>query len=190
MAQQTRFGGKSINRRTTLAAAAGVAGGAGVMATLGSDTAEAAIDAEAGPLEVQGADRTVGGQPQAVTVSVAGSFDVAATETMEQVRVTLQIEVNGTSDDLATDAVFDTNSGTFDLSANLLDHRDVRSGDLTPSENGASTTTEVVARVIIAAINNDELKAEKVLQDSADLRLTRQGIEIVAEATGNVTVTE
>lgn len=183
-------GGRSsdtrVTRRRVLAGAGSAVVAGGGLFALAPDDASAEVTM--GDFSLSGADANVTDAPAAIDVRATGEWQVDAPSPPEQVQTTLQIEVNGTADDLATDAGFDASAGAFDLEADLLDHRDVTADDLTPADPGATKTTDVTVRVIVSAVRSGEVVAEASVDGTKPLTLTRDGmvVSVGGEATMDV----
>lgn len=178
-----------ITRRRAIASAvvAGV-GGVGLLAG-GTDSARAQVTM--GEFTATGDDATLSRAPAAVGLSAQGEWSVSAAGGVEQTQITLQAIVG--DDELAADvamnSVFDTTEGTFDLSADLIDdHPDV-SGDLfVPEETGGTKTTPVRVAVIVSAVQDGEITAEARAEDTADVVVTEDGVEVAVGGSAEVTV--
>lgn len=179
-----------ITRRRALAslAAAGV-GGVAVVAG-GSDTARA--DVTVGDFSASGTEAELSRAPAAVTLSAAGEWRVdAAPDTIEQVRITLQAIVG--ADELAADvamnSVFDATEGDYSLEGDLIaDHPDVSGEMFVPDAAGETKTTPVRVAVIVSAVRDGSITAEARAEDTADVVVTEDSVEVVVGGSADVTI--
>ena len=179
-----------ITRRRALASVAAAGVGSVALVARGSDTASA--DVTMGEFTATGDKAELSRAPAAVTVSTSGEWRVdAAPDTIEQVRITLQATVGSEelSADVAMNSVFDATSGDFALEADLIDdHPDV-SGDLfVPDDTGATKTTPVRVAVIVSAVRDGEITAEARAEDTAEVIVTEDGVEVAVGGSADVSI--
>jgi hypothetical protein len=178
-----------ITRRRAVASAA-VAGVGGIgLLVGGSDTARAQVTM--GEFSATGDEATLSRAPAAIALSAQGEWAVDVSGGIEQVQITLQAIVG--DDELAADvamnSVFDATEGAFDLTADLLDdHPDVSGAMFVPDETGATKTTAVRVAVIVSAVRDGEIAAEARAEDTADVVVTDDGVEVVVGGSAAVTV--
>lgn len=173
-------------RRQVLATGGAALAGGGALLTLGSRGVAAQVTM--GELAVSGDDATVGDAPSEVMIDVAGEWSADAPSPPEQVRAVLQIHVDGSADDLAEQMYFDQSAGEYTLSTNLYDHRNVSQGQLTPDAAGETAAWELLVRVILVVVADGSIQAEEFVEDTAELRLTREGYDLQVGGSGSVTI--
>lgn len=173
-------------RRVVAGLGATVATGGGVLALTDRDPVRAEVTM--GELAIDDEAATVAGPPEKIRVSASGEFDVESSAPVERVDCILQVEVDGTADDLATDTDFEDAAGTYDVAANLYDHRAVSTGDLTPADGPATTETDLTVRIVCAAIVDGEIAAEAVVEEAVTLAITREGMTVSVGGSGSVDV--
>jgi hypothetical protein len=175
-------------RRAVASVAAAGVGGIGLL-TRGTDSASAQVTM--GELTASGDEADLSRAPEAVTVSAQGEWRVAANGGIEQVQLTLQAIVGDEerAADVAMNSVFDATEGDFALDADLIaDHPDV-SGDLfVPDETGATKTTPVRVAVIVSAVRDGEITAEARAEDTADVVVNQDGVEVTVGGSAEITV--
>lgn len=186
MADTTADDDRRITRRRLLAGV-GVAGASTASLAFVTDDAEAAV--ELGNLTVDDASATLDAPPASVTLGVSGEFEVTTNGTPEMVKSTLQVEYDGTTAELGTDATYDATQGTFAFSdVDVLKHEDLSADGITPDQPGATQTTELTIRVIVGVVSDGSLVAESQLEDTATLTVTNEGVEIALGATGSLSI--
>lgn len=174
-----------VSRRKYLLGAATLAGGVGVV-TLSSQRTKAQVAMDT--LDVSGDTASMSEPPSSVMLSVSGSWTIDG-QTPEQARVVLQVECNSTSRDMAEMLEMDSpGAGEYALEAQLLDHPEITGADLLPQDVGKQKQTEIVVRTILLAIESGEIQNEVFAEDTATITLTKDGLELSIEGTGNVSV--
>lgn len=179
-----------ITRRRAVASLAAVGVGGGSLLTAASRDASAQVTM--GELSASGDEATLSRAPAAVTLAAQGEWSVdAAPDTIEQVRITLQAIVGSEelSADVAMNSVFDATSGDFALEADLIDDHPGVSGDLfVPDDTGATKTTPVRVAVIVSAVRDGEITAEARAEDTAEVIVTEDGVEVAVGGSADITV--
>jgi len=152
-------------------------------------TAQAQTDVTMGELDIQGDSATLNEPPSEIAIAVAGRFEVASNQRPEQVRITLQCHVGEDSlvDDIATDHHFDTNAGNYELTGDLLDHRDVTAEDMNPPV-GESMSVPLTIRVILSVVSNGSIVSEEFVESEAPLTITAEGITAQLGGSGSVEI--
>lgn len=175
-----------LTRRRVLAAGAGLlATGGGIAVATRSSNAEVSM----GELDVSGDSATVSEPPGEITIGVSGDYAINGHTPPEQARTILQIEVDGTSDDLDESVFMDAvTEGSYSLSANLYGHRNVERGSLLPEGNGETSSVELTIRVILLAVSGGEIQTETFVEDTATLELTKDGMSLSVGGSGEVSV--
>jgi len=162
---------------------------AGALAWPFGDGGRAQASVTMGQLSISDDEATVSNPPAEITLSVSGEWTVTAPSTPEQVRQVLQIEYDGTAEDIAENVNFDGgDSGTYSLSANVFDHPELSGDVVIPAESGQVKTTEITVRVIVMVVSDGEIQQEASVEDTASVRITRNGIEIAVGGSGSVEV--
>ena len=106
-----------------------------------------------------------------------------------QARVVLQVHVRDTADDVDTAVYLDSPSaGSYEVSANLYDHRAVSRGDLLPQTVGEQASVSLLVRVILLAVSDGAIQAETYVEDTATLGLTKDGLSLSVGGNGSVSV--
>lgn len=139
-------------------------------------------------LSVADASRTLSQPPSAVTLTVDGTYTLEGTRP-EQSRVVAQVEHNAVSRDM--DEVInmeDVMSGDYTLSADLLAHPEVDAEALLPESVDGTTGTEFTIRCILLAVLGGQIQSEAVIEDTATLSLTKDGVELSVSGSGGITV--
>jgi hypothetical protein len=176
----------TLSRRRVLLGAGALALGTGSIAYATSERASAEVTM--GQLSIDGDDAGVSNPPERIDINVDGEFSIASSQTPERVEVVCQVHVDGTADDIATVSKFEVSDGTYSLSANLYEHRDVAQGDLTPSTSGEVVTTELTVRIICGAIVEGERVSEDFVEDSATIEITKEGMQVNLSGSGSVDI--
>lgn len=149
----SRTDADSYSRRKLVATGGALlAGGAGLTA-LASYPASAQVTM--GDLAVSGDTATVDSPPEHIDVSVSGEYSVGGGSTPEQVRTVLQLHLpNDDADDMSENVYMDSvESGTYTLSADLMNHRSITDSMVTPSTAGETVTLDILVRVILLIVN-------------------------------------
>lgn len=175
-----------VSRRKYLLLSGSLASG-GLAGCIG--TADAQTDVQMGELNVDGDTATVNNAPSEIAIEVSGEYKIESNSTPEQIKLTLQCHVGEESlvDDISTSTQFDTKAGTYEITGDLLDHRDVTADQLTP-EAGKTLTVPLLVRIIISVVQNGEIVSESFVENQAPLEITAEGIEAMIGGTGSVTV--
>ena len=175
-----------VSRRKYLIATAGVATGS-LSGCIGS--AQAQTDVEMGKLSVEGDSATLNDEPSEIVIDVSGEFQVDSNTTPEQCQLTLQCHVGDDPrvDDIATDTHFDTTAGEYQISGDLLDHRDVVAGDFA-APVGETITVPLMIRIILSVVVNGSIAAEAFVESDAPLSVTAKGIEAQIGGSGSVEI--
>jgi len=141
-----------------------------------------------GTLDISGETKEMDSPPSKVTLSVNGSWQITGS-TPDQTRVVLQVHANGTARDMDEQLVLDQpKSGDYSVSASLLDHPEIEGSELIPSEVGKTATTELTIRIILLAVSNQAIQAETYVEDTAALKLTKSGLKLAVQGSGDVVV--
>ena len=82
----------------------------------------------------------------------------------------------------------DPKAGDYSVSAGLLAHPEIEAEDLIPSEVGKTTETEIQVRIILLAVSNQTIQAETYVEDTASLKLTKSGLKLNVEGSGEIDV--
>lgn len=178
-----------ITRRRAVASLAAVGVGGGSLLTAASRDASAQVTM--GEFTATGDEATVSRAPAAVTLAAQGEWSVEASGGIEQVRLTLQAIVGDDelAADVAVNTVFDATEGDFSLQADLIDdHPDVSGGFFVPDDTGATKTTPVRVAVIVSAVRDGEITAEARAEDTAEVIVTEDGVEVAVGGSADITV--
>lgn len=174
-----------VTRRRAVALGGGVLLTGGSLLAGGTDSASAQVTAE---FTATGDDATLMSPPSAITVEASGSWEVTAAQQPEQVTHELAVLVNDTASVVAEDGSYESSQGDYTLSGDALTHPELSASDLMPSGDATEATTTLTLRVTIGAVIDGETVAEAVAEDTADVVITEQGVEVVVGGTGTITV--
>lgn len=175
-----------VSRRKFLAISGSVATG-GVAGCVGS--AQAQTDVGMGELNIDGDSATLNESPSAITIDVSGEFNVDANKVPEQCQLTLQCHVGEDSlvDDIAKDTHFGTKSGSYEISGDLLDHRDVVASDFQTAA-GETITVPLLVRIILSVVSDGSIVTEEFVEQDVSLEITAKGIEAQLSGSGSVEI--
>lgn len=178
---------QTTRRRFLTTSATAVVGGIALTTLPKNSQAKSSVTMQG--LSVADATKTLSKPPSAVTLTVQGTYTLQGTQP-EQSRCVLQCEFNATSRDMDTqintDAVM---QGDYTLSTDLLSHPEVDAQMLLPDSVGATAGSEFVVRVIALAVSGGEIQTEAVIEDTATLSLTKDGVEVLVSGSGGIEVT-
>lgn len=175
-----------VSRRKYLLLSGSIATG-GLAGCIG--TAEAQTDVTMGELDIQGDSATLNEPPSEIAIAVAGRWETTAQQTPEQIQVTLQCHVGEDSlvDDISQQVYFDAKAGSYEITGDLLDHRDVSAADMNPAV-GTTMTVPLTVRVILSIIVDGSIKSEEFIQKDAPLEITAEGITAQLGGSGSVEI--
>ena len=175
-----------ISRRKYLLLS-GTVGTGGLAGCIGS--AQAQTEVEMGSLDIDGDSATLNDAPESIAIDVSGEFQVDSNTTPEQCQITLQCHVGEDElvDDIATETFFDTVAGNYEISGDLLDHRDVVAADMT-APMGETITVPLVVRIILSVVVDGSIQAESFVESNAPLEITAKGIEAQIGGSGSVEI--
>jgi len=142
-----------------------------------------------GELSVEGDSATLNDEPSEIAIDVSGEFQVDSNTTPEQCQLTLQCHVGEDElvDDIATDTHFDTTAGEYQISGDLLDHRDVSASEFV-APVGETITVPLMIRIILSVVIDGSIAAEAFTEDNAPLEVTAKGIEARIGGSGSVEI--
>jgi len=175
-----------VSRRKFLAVSGSLASG-GLAGCIGS--AQAQTDVSMGELDIAGDSATVDDTPSAIYIDVTGDFEIESNTTPEQAQLTLQCHVGDDSlvDDIAQNTYFDQSAGEYEISGDLLDHRDVVAQDFAP-ENGETLVVPVLVRIILSVVVDGSIADETYVEKEVPLELTTEGISARLGGSGSVEI--
>ena len=175
-----------VSRRKFLAVSGSVAT-VGVAGCIG--TASGQTDVSMGELDIDGDSATVNEAPSAIYIDVSGDFEIESNTTPEQAQLTLQCHVGEDSlvDDIAQNTYFDQNAGEYEISGDLLDHRDVIDSDFAP-ENGETVVVPLLVRCILSVVVDGSIADESYVEREVNLELTSEGITAQLSGTGEMEI--
>ena len=174
-----------VSRRGFILSGSALAGGVGLL-TLTSQRTRAEVDM--GTLSISGDTKEMDSPPSSVQLTVDGSWEITGS-TPEQTRVVLQVHADGTARDMDERLVMDNPAaGDYSVSAGLLDHPEIEADELIPSEVGKTAETELTVRIILLAVSNQQIQAETHVEDTAVLKLTKSGLKLAVEGSGEIDV--
>lgn len=172
-------------RRVGAGLVAGVVGAGGIAHLAGDASAQADVTGE---FSATGDAATLSDAPDAITIHATGEASVETAGTLDQIRVTLQAEVNDQLDDLAETSLFEGASGSYDLQGDLIaDHRDLAAEDFLP-DAGEQLTTDVRVRVVAAAIVSGSVAAEASASDTVPVTVTHEGVVVAVGGSADVSI--
>jgi len=177
-----------VSRRKFIAVSGAAATALATAGCVGSASAQS--DVSMGELTVDGDDVTLNSAPSAVNVSVSGEWNVTANQTPEQVKLTLQCHVGEDDprvDDIATNTQFDKQAGTYEITGDLLEHRDVSADEFNVAA-GETVTIPLLVRVICSVVINGEMVSESFVEDTAPITVSAEAIETTVGGSGSVVV--
>jgi len=177
----------SITRRRAIAGAVVGATGVGGVAHLAGDaSAQAEVT---GDFSATGDEATLSAPPAALRVDATGEWAVDTGGSLQQVQITLQATVDGETAALDEAVVFESTSGTYDLSGDVLANHDALSAvGLMPDEPDATRTTEVVVRVIVSAVRGGSIISEASVQDTVEVVVDERGVRVTVGGSATVRV--
>lgn len=174
-----------VSRRGFVLSGSALAGGVGLL-TISTERTRAEVSM--GTLDISGDTKEMDSPPSSVTLTVNGNWEITG-NTPEQSRVVLQIHAGETARDMDEHLELDSPSaGDYSLSAGLLDHPEIDAEALIPSEVGKTAETKLTIRVILLAVSNQTIQAETYVEDTATLTLTKSGLELSVNGSGEVDV--
>lgn len=175
-----------VSRRKFLAVSGSVAT-VGVAGCVG--TASGQTEVSMGELDIDGDSATVNEAPSAIYIDVSGDFAIESNTTPEQAQLTLQCHVGEDSlvDDIASETYFDQSAGEYEISGDLLDHRDVIDSDFAP-ENGETLVVPVLIRIILSVVIDGSIAEETFVEKEVPLEVSTDGVTATLGGSGSVEI--
>jgi len=175
-----------VSRRKFLLVSGSVVTG-GLAGCIG--TARGQTEVEMGSLDIDGDSATLDTEPESIAIDVSGEFSVDSNTTPEQCQITLQCHVGDDAlvDDIAKEVYFDTVAGSYEISGELLDHRDVVKSDF-QAPIGETITVPLLVRIILSVVVDGSIVAESFVESKAPLEVTAKGIEAQIGGRGSVEI--
>ena len=175
-----------VSRRKFLAVSGSLASG-GLAGCVG--TASGQTDVSMGELDIDGDSATVNEAPSAIYIDVSGDFAIESNTTPEQAQLTLQCHVGEDSlvDDIAQQTYFDQSAGEYEISGDLLDHRDVVDSDFAP-ENGETLVIALLIRIVLSVVVDGSIADESYVEREVNLELTTEGITAQLSGSGEIEI--
>lgn len=175
-----------VSRRKYLLLSGSVATGS-IAGCIG--TAQAQTDVTMGELDIDGDSATLNEPPSEIAIEVSGEWSTTANQVPEQIQVTLQCHVGEESlvDDISQQVYFDAKTGSYEITGDLLDHRDVSAADMNPAV-GTTMTVRLTIRVILSIISGGNIVSEEWVESEAPLNITAEGITAQLGGSGSVEI--
>jgi len=166
-----------VSRRTVLGTLAGGVVGASMVAAGGSEAASAAVRLE--QLSADGGSHEIRGEPSAVTLSgeIGYRFEIPDSEAMPELyQVSLHVGDDETEiDNAGARPSSRTESGTFEVSGDVLDAAGFSAGDFAPGKSERTVSVPVLVRLEV--VGGGQTLATATQRDTADVTVTQAGYD-------------
>jgi len=123
-----------------------------------------------------------------VTLAVSGEFSTDTDKQPEQVQLSLLVTFDGSDEQIAETARFDTRSGSYSVEGSLYEHPNISADSVTPDSDGETTDTPLSVSVRADAVVDGEVVVSATVSDDGTLSLSKDSAEMNVGGDGGMTV--